>query len=122
MSAGNKIGVNGHKKVKRNFYIVFFLLVVILPCVFLIIYEQFAGGVFNGFWGQYKRGVVEGSELTSMVYPLVTIGAYGLLAYYFKSYIGFLRSARMNIMGPVLMFIIATVIVAIMIFWRPLTT
>lgn len=96
--------------------------IVILPMMFIIIYEYFAGGVLNGFWGQYSRGVVDGEILTTVIYPISIIAAYALSLYSFKVHVPNIRSTNASIALPVVGVVIATIVTAIIVLWRLVTT
>lgn len=114
--------IRSYNQTRAFFIVAFTINTILLPIVFILIYEYFAGGVLNGFWGQYSRGVVDGEILTTVIYPISIIVAYALLLYSFKVHVQSIRSNHASMVLPVIAVIIATAVTTVIAVWRLVTT
>lgn len=114
--------ITSYSQTRAFFIVAFTINTILLPIVFIVIYEYFAGGVLNGFWGQYSRGVVDGEILTTVIYPVSIIVAYALLLYSFKVHVQNIRSNHASMILPVIGVVVATAVTTVIVVWRLVTT
>lgn len=66
---------------KKMYYLLTVLGILILPTIYLFIYNQYAGGLLNGLWGVYETGILDESRLVEIFYPLTSLVVYLMLVF-----------------------------------------
>lgn len=75
----------------------------------------------NGVTGSWREAVINPDILLLFVNPLLLLGGYGLLIYFFRCYMGS-KKAVISKVFAVTIFALATVVVVLGVFWKAFTT
>lgn len=105
-----------------KFYILFVLVSIIVPLVLAFIYDKFAGGLFNGFWGEYQEGVIDGNILVTAINPLIITIVYGFLIFQMTRQLQSRRDHAIEVGFMIFLSCIATLVMLAIVLWKILTT
>lgn len=107
--------------ISAKYYLTGLLVIIVLPVIILVLYEWLAGGVLNGLAGSWRKAAVHPDIFLLFIDPIILLSGYVLLIYFFRRYKAESRSVLSSMLAY-LVFIIATVITALGVFWKALTT
>lgn len=111
----NKINKSNH------FYLTSLLVIVIIPVILISLYEWLAGGVFNGLAGSWREEIINPNILLLIVNPAVLLAGYLVQFTQLRRYIA-INDNSIKILIARIVFLVATVIVLVGIFWKAITT
>lgn len=104
-------------KNKIYYYLIFSISVVWAPLTYVVIYEQLAGGILNGFGGVYEKGTLSGEDLVSIVFPLLSLCIYGIILYRFIKY---KKSSKIGA-GAYLALVLSSLATVMVVSWSYIT-
>lgn len=100
-----------------RYYLMALIVVIAVPIALLITYDQLAGGLLNGLWGSWRRGVVHPNLLLWIVNPLIIISSYCVFLWSARGYISSTRrDTRLRVVAWSVA-IVTTIIVLVMLVW-----
>lgn len=113
------------KNLGVSYYLMCAMEIVVIPIVLIEVYDKFGGGLLRGFagsgGGNDAPAVIDPDILLIFLNPALLIAGYALLVYFFRRYTAE-KISKINKAIAILFLCIASVIMAVGVFWRAITT
>ena len=107
--------------VATKYYLTSFLVIVVVPVTVIVLYEWLTGGVLNGVAGSWREATVSPDIFLLFINPLLLLSGYALLIHYFRKHI-YTKNGTLSKTPALVVFVVATAVVLVGVFWKALTT